>query len=453
MSGRHSPLSCVRAALPFLFAPVAFVAGACAASPDTSEHGPSFGEDGGDGAANDEVTGCCDDTGAPDSTADTGKPGDSSTSADTSAAADGPIVDSGSGANDTGTPTGDDSGACTSTMALLATGTAGLAEALYSAGAWATATPVATGGAAPPALPTLVPFSSGFLGAFVTGSAQLDWIAYSGSWSTPAQLGSTPAQGTPALAVIGSGAEAVYWGTGPEGAYYSGSYASGTWTAGTAVGPQGGAQSFGSSGPAAAAVGSSVVAVQAGTNGVLYDQTWTAGTWQAASAHTGTSLVAAVSPSVVALQGGTADLMIVYVRAGDANDYHLDYTTRTSGTWSAPVEVFDMSGAIAITGYTPSLAALPGGGAMVVFQGFDNTPYASTYTAGSGWTQPTQIATSTLVSPPVVAQGLCGASAIAAFVPTGGQVQVATFTGTTWSSPAAITGATGMQSVAIATSP
>jgi hypothetical protein len=40
-----------------------------------------------------------------------------------------------------------------------------------------------------------------------------------------------------------------------------------------------------------------------------------------------------------------------------------------------------------------------------------------------------------------------------AFVQTGGQVEVTSLTGTTWSSPAAISGATGMQSVAIATSP
>jgi hypothetical protein len=453
MSGRHSGLRYVRAVLPCLFAALAFTAGACATSANNTEHGPSFGEDAGDSAASDEVTGCCDDTGVPESSADTAAPGDSSMSADTSTPTDGPIVDSGTTANDSGMLTGGDSGGCASTMALLATGTSGLAEALYSGGAWATAITVPTGGPAPPARPSLVPFSGGYLGAFVTGASQLDWTAYAASWDTPAQLGSTPAQGTPALAVNGSGAEVVYWGTGPQGAYYSGTYASGAWTAGTDVTPQGGAQSFGSSGPAAAAVGSSVVAVQAGTNGVLYDQTWTAGTWQAASAHTGTSLVPTVTPAVVALQGGTADLMIVYVRAGDANDYHLDYTTRTGGTWSAPVEIYDVSGTIAFTGFTPSLAALPGGGALVVFQGLDNTPYASTYTAGSGWTQPAQITTSTLVSPAVVAQGVCGAIAIAAFVPTGGAVQVATLTGTTWSSPVAITGATGVQSVAIATSP
>jgi len=250
----------------------------------------------------------------------------------------------------------------------------------------------------------------------------------------------------------GTTAHVVYWGGAGDGTYYLGSY-SGSWDG--AIDPveqDGGTQSFGSSGPAAAAVGSSVVVVQSGTNGTLYDQTWTAGAWQAANAHAGTAVVPTLSPAVVALQGGTADLLAVYVRSG--GDNHLDYTTRTSGTWSAPAEVYDVSGNIAYTGVTPTLAALPNGGAIVVWQGGNNLAYASTYTAGSGWSAPAQIPSSTTVlSAPAVASGVCGASAIAAYVLTGGQVEVTSLTGTSWSTASAIAGATGMQSVAIATSP
>jgi hypothetical protein len=448
MSGRHSGLSSVGAAALPLLALLAGQLGACAASTTSAEHGPSFGDDAGDGAASDAEPGddATTDTG---SSPDTASPIDSGAAADTGSTADGPAAETGTTDASDGGPPGSDGGGCTSTMALLAMGASGLAESHFSGGTWSAAATVGTGGATPPALPGLVPFSGGFLGAFVTGGGQLDGIGYVSSWSAPSQIGSTTAQGTPALAVTGSTAEVVYWGG--DGKYYLGSYATGTWTAGMPVTPQGGTQSFGSSGPAAAAVGSSVVAVQSGTNGTLYDQTWTAGTWQAANAHSGTSVVTTLSPAVVALQGGTADLMIVYVRG---TDDHLDYTTRTAGTWSAPAEVYDVSGNIAYTGFTPTLAALPGGGAIVVWQGGNNMAYASTYTAGTGWAAPAQIpSTTTVVSAPAVATGVCGASAIAAYVLTGGQVEVTSLTGTSWSTPSAIAGATGMQSVAVATSP
>jgi hypothetical protein len=190
--------------------------------------------------------------------------------------------------------------------------------------------------------------------------------------------------------------------------------------------------------------------VQSGTDNNLYDQTWTAGTWQAASAIAGASVVATLSPAAVALQGGTADLLIVFVRLSDD---HLMFATRTSGTWSAPAEVYDTGGNIAYTGFTPTLAALPGGGAIVVWQGGNNEPYESTYTSGAGWSAPANVSTMTVMSAPTVAPGVCGASAIVAFVATGGQVDVTSLTGSTWSTPTPISGATGMQSVAIAATP
>jgi hypothetical protein len=153
---------------------------------------------------------------------------------------------------------------------------------------------------------------------------------------------------------------------------------------------------------------------------------------------------------VVALQGGTADLLIVFVRLSDD---HLMFTTRTSGTWSAPAEVYDTGGNIAYSGFTPTLAALPGGGAMVVWQGGNNEPYESTYSSAGGWGAPANISTMTVMSAPTVAQGVCGASASVAFVATGGQVDVTSLTGSTWSAPTAIAGATGMQSVQIASTP
>jgi hypothetical protein len=444
MSGRHSGLSSAPA---FCFAACLLcLLGACATSATNTEHGPSYGQDAGDGATSDGTMG--DDSGpSPESSTseDSSTPVDSGTPPDSAM-----TVDSGTGASDTGTPP-TDSGSCSSTMALLAMGGSALAEATFSSGTWSAASLVVQGGAAAPALPVLVPFSSGYLGAFVTSGAQLDWTAYTGSWSAPAPIGTETVQGTPALAVTGSTALAVYWAGGGNDKFFSATYAGGWDTGNDLVEPDGGAQSFGSSGPAAAGVGSAVVAVQAGTDSTLYDQTWTAGAWQAASGHTGSAIVPAISPAIVALQGGTADLMIVYVGSPSTSDY-LMYTTRTGGTWSTPAQVYDSGGNIAYTGFTPTLAALPNGGAIVVWQGGNNMPYESTYTAGT-WAAPVQVASTTVMSPPAVAQGVCGSTAIVGFVQTGGQVQVTSLSGSTWSSPTAISGATGMVSVALASTP
>lgn len=445
MPRRHSWVSC--------FGAVAVIgSAACATSTGNNEHGPAFG---GDGSAE----------GGDDAEASTSE-GGTDASVEGSSGTDamvheggGPAdatTDSTMGLADTGGPPVDasDGGVCGSTMGLVAMGASTIAEARFASGHWSIATAAGQGGTAPPAVPALAALGSGYLAAYVGPGATfapLEATGYAGAWSTPAQIGAATAQGSPILATTGATAHVVYWGS--DGKFYHGVYA-GSWNAGNeAVEPDGGAQSFGSSGPAAAMVGSTLVVAQAGSNGVLYDQTWSGGTWQPASAHAGPSLVTTIAPAMVALTGGSAELLLVYVRAGDANDYHLEYTTRTGGTWSSPAEVYDSAGMIAYAGTTPSLAALPGGGAIVAWQGgAPASPYASLFN-GTSWSAPAAVASTLIGAPPTVAAGVCGATAVAAFVDASGQVDVATLTGTTWSSPLPIADATGMRSVAIASSP
>lgn len=340
-----------------------------------------------------------------------------------------------------------DSGSCTSTAALLATGTSSVASAHFAAGQWSAATPFAQGSATPPGL---VPFAGGFLGAFAASSTSfLEWTGYTSTWSSPAQIAAALAQGTPALAAAGSTGHVVYMGT--DSKFYHDTYIGSWGGAPDAVEPDGGAQSFGGSPPAAAAVGATLVVAQAGSNGVLYDQSWSGGAWQAANAHAGSAVVTTISPAMVAMNGGSADLMIVFVHQ---TDFNLQYTTRTAGVWSTPVDVYDQSGNAAYSSSAPSLAALPNGGAIVAWEGGSPTyPYASTYLPATGWTVPAAIASTPLSTPPSLAPGLCGATALAAFVPTTGQVDVATLTGGAWSIPVAIAGATGMTGVALAATP
>lgn len=442
---RHSVLS---------FAiPLVAGAGACATSAADNEHGPEFVD-----------SGAKMDSGAEAGAAETGKPDsaladEASTEASTEAgspeagldganaasdAADGPSTQADSGTSD--------AGSCSSTMALVASGASAIARSTFGHGVWATASTASKGSAAAPAL---VPYATGYLSALVgagpVGAMPLESTAFTGAWSPPAAVGSALAQGVPSLAVTGSTAHVVYWGS--DGKFYHGTYA-GSWDAASdPVQSSGAAQSFGSSPPTVAAVGSSLVVVQTGQDGLLYDQTWN-GTWMPANAHAGTAVVPTLSPAVVALQGGTADLLVVFVHAGDAGSYFLQYATRTSGAWSSPADVYDQAGNVAYAGTTPSLAPLPGGKAILAWLGASPAyAYVSSYDPGAGWTAPMAVSSDTLAAPPSVAAGICGAMASVAYAKTDGTVAVTSTTGGPWSTPQLVAGATGMTSVALASAP
>ena len=422
---------------------------ACATSGTDNLHGPAFGAEGGagkeSGADATPETGSASDAGADRAMVDAT---DESAPTETGAPVD---AASETETGDTGAP--ETGSTCTSSMAILAAGASSLAEAVYGHGQWSTAS-VVSGGAS--AAPTLIPFGSGYLASFVgTGAVNdlpLKWTAYTGSWTALATVGAALGQGTPALAAIGTTGHVVYWGS--DSKFYHGSYSGSAWdTASDPVEASGAAQSFGPSAPAAAATGTTLVAVQSGSNSVVYDQAWT-GSWQAATALAGSSVVNSLSPAIAAMNGGTAELMEVFVHAGDAGSYYLEYSTRTAGTWSAPANVYAQGTTIAYAATTPALAALPNGGAILAWQGSSPAyPYVSTYSAAGGWTAPVAASTDTLLSPPAVAPGVCGASAALAYVKTGGAVEVVASSGSAWGTPEAIAGATGMQWVAVAAVP
>jgi hypothetical protein len=381
-----------------------------------------------------------------------GPHGDAPADAPSDGHGDAPFDASGDSAldgGDAGPTDGADAG-CSSTMALLAGGSNTLAGATFAHGQWSSASAL-TGNMA--TVPAIAAYNGAYMASFVTTATpgHLDWTGYTSSWSAPSQIASALAQGTPSLATIGSAAHVVYWGS--DGKFYHGTYSSSAWDAANdPVGGSGANQSFGSSGPAVAAVGTTLVVTQSGSNGTLYDQTWN-GSWQTANAHSGSAVVSTITPAIVAMNGGNADLMIVFVHGGNSPDYHLQYTTRTSSTWSASAEVYNQSGNVAYSSATPSLAALPSGKAVVAWLGGNGKGYASSYDPSSGWTAPGPIASTTIAATPSLAPGVCGGDAVAAFAQSTGEVDVATLTGSTWSTPLAIAGATGMQAVAIASTP
>jgi hypothetical protein len=442
MRFRHSALSLA----------LTLAAAACATSGADNLHGPTFGDAGSDAGGSVDADGGSEaalDAGPTDATAavetSTTEAGDDAT-ADASREAATEAGGAEAGPTEAGST-------CSSTMAVLAAGGSAIAQAVYGNGQWSAASQIAGGASA---APSLVPFGSGYLAAFTgagaAGNLPLEWTAYTGSWSQPAHVAAALAQGTPALAVTGTTAHVVYWGSNSK--FYHGTYG-GSWDAASdPVQAAGGAQSFGPSAPAAAAVGSTVVAAQSGQDGTVYDQPWS-GSWQAAAALGGSSVITSLSPAIVALNGGGADLMIVLVHAGDAGSYYLQYATRTGGTWSAPADVYATAGTIAYASTMPALAALPGGKAVLAWQGGSSPAYAyvSIYDPASGWTAPIAASSDTLLSPPSVAPGVCGAQVVMAYAKTGGTVQVVTMSGGAWGTPVPIAGASGMQWAAVAVQP
>lgn len=426
---RHSLLSCG----------FALSIAACAATgSDSSTHGPIFGDDAGDGATTDAGA---DGTAPPDAPSDASNDASSDTNNDASLDA------SGDSAADAGADSSQDASSCTSTMALLAGGASALAGAVFSAGQWSTATAL-TGSASAPA--AIAAFGTGYVAVVAKQATvpSLQSTTYTTSWSTPTAIGTLGARDALGLAAVGTNLHLVYLGSA-DSKMYHGTY-NGTWDGAVdPVGGSGASQSFGNSGPTAASAGGKLVIAQSGSNNSVYDQTWDT-TWAGAHQETGTAVVDSIAPTLVALTGGAADLMIVYVRT---TDFHIMYSTRTGSTWTTPAEVYNSGGNVAYSNDPVAVAARPGGKAALVFRGGNMAPYAALFD-GSAWSAPAALVGGlpTLAAPPSIASGVCGDDAVAAYA-TGGVVNVVRLSGTTWSSPAAIGGASNMKYVAIATRP
>jgi hypothetical protein len=413
---------------------------ACTASgSDETTHGPTYGDV--DASTNDASTDAdtappTDGT-TPDSTSDSpfdaGAPA-ADASLDASPAPDASLDAAGDAAPD--------APSCTSTAAVVAGSGSILAAVSATGGAWGSAATLVGSAGAQPAVAA---YGSGFAAVVESATGALTSTTFTSTWSTPAAIGAATARDRPALATIGSALHLIY--QDPTSYYFFHAVLSaGTWSpTADAVG------SFGPSGPTVAAVGSDLVVSQAGMNGFLYDQTWN-GSWQTANEHTDANVDNAIAPTIVALSGGTSDVLIVFVRS-TTSDYHLMFTTRTSGTWSPAAEVYDMSGNIAYTTSPVSMAPLSGGRAVLIFRGGNMVPYFSTFDGTSSWSPPAAVvsATTTVSTVPAVATGVCGDDAIAAMVETNGDVDVTSLHGSTWTATTHLVSA--MSYAGIATSP
>jgi hypothetical protein len=162
-------------------------------------------------------------------------------------------------------------------------------------------------------------------------------------------------------------------------------------------------------------------------------------------------------PTLIALTGGTADLMMAYLRCPTSGCTTLQvfWSVRNtgSGTWSTPAQVPNG----VVTADPVALAPLPAGGAMLAFRGTDGKLYAMTYSAATGWgtTAPTNLAAaSTTPSPPALAKSVGTADVELAFIDAAdGSARHMRYTAGTWTAPTAIGAATGLTRVALASGP
>jgi len=304
--------------------------------------------------------------------------------------------------------------------------------------------------------PALSSFGGGFTTVFTASvTDMLESSVYaSSSWSSAAGAdGSTctavpTAFGAPALAAIGTTLHSVYLGT--DNKLFHGTFTASGWDCQSdPLTPSGGTQSFGPSAPAAAGVGSSLIAVFDGSDSNLYTQSWTAGTWAATQQIVGAT-VGTIPPALIALTGGSSDLMVVYANAVDNKLY---WATRSGGTWSTPA----LTNAMAFSLQPVSVAPLPAGGAVLSFLGTDTNGYGMTFdpTSSTPWAPPVALLAGgqPLTVAPTVATGICGADAVAALVQPAG-IDLVTLSSGTWTPPAApVTGTAAMSFVTVATSP
>jgi hypothetical protein len=298
------------------------------------------------------------------------------------------------------------------------------------AGSWTTST--ATFGAA--STPAITSTSSGALAVVRRSDNELDYATWAPGvgWSALFPVGVGGATiGTPALS---RHADALLVFLGTDNKVYENRW-NGTWQGFTPV-TAGSVQSFGPSAPALGALPApAYVIAQEGSDGDLYTQTWST-TWQAAHGH---GLLVDVRPGTspsVARHGTNA--VVVYVEAGTDK---ILWTEGAGTTWSNPLAIGSST-----TTDPVALTTLDNGDVLLAYRGKDQK-VATSILSGTSFSAPMPFSDDATGSPSV-APGIDGHLAEIAFL-TGGAVVASSLEAGSWSTPAVV--ATGnQQAVAIA---
>ncbi len=328
-------------------------------------------------------------------------------------------------------------------MLLFAGSSASLLGGTFHAGgAWVTS---ALGDAT--SFGTSLTVDSSGRGVGVYTSANTSLVGYTiwsgGAWSAPAAISQNlAAQGQPFADATGSASTQVIYQDSNYHYWFLGFTSA--WTQAQAVGTATN-QNYGPVPATIATLGANATA--AFIDGESPDVNYaavadrTGGAWGAQADLTGPESYT-VSPVIVPLSAGP-ELMMVFVQ----QNTQIMFITRTAGVWSAPAAITN-----SLTGARVALAPLPGGGAILAFQGTDSNLYWSLYSS-SAWSAVAPFASPNVAvdTSPAVTHGIGGDVAEIAYV-SGGMVYHARLTGSTFGAPVLV-GGTGVKGVAIASSP
>lgn len=280
-----------------------------------------------------------------------------------------------------------------------------------------------------------------------------------GTWTslfTPVATGVTTRE-VPAIAAAGSTQFVGFQGTDEK--YYFASYAADAWSpTAEPVEPPSGAQAVGPTPQGIAAIGAGATIVYFANSTNFATTQDRRATWQPAVTldNAGADESYVTTASVVAMNGGTADLLTAFVRQADGA---IRFATRSAGTWSATAAVPGAAAPTAATWDTTlervGLAALPNGSAILTWR--DRTTSGIFYSlyAGGAWSA-TPVAFSspniTVAATPSIAHGVAGVTAEIAFVEGNGVAYHARLTGSSWTTPVAV-GGTSLSHVTITSAP
>ncbi len=282
------------------------------------------------------------------------------------------------------------------------------------------------------------------------GTAALRAVTWSaGQWSAFSDVGPlVTTREQPSISAAGAGARAAFHGDNFK--HYHASWNGLVWSPEAEAVGEGADQSAGPSPPQIAAspafpagAEATVVFIANAVN-KPFARNRVAGAWAASQMVDGSATNFNLAPDVVAMTAGP-ELMMVWMRSDD----QVLYSTRSNGVWSAGAVVPS-----AFTASRASLAALPGGGAILAFQGTDNFLYYALYAAGAwGAVLPFSAPNVPLAGSPSVTHGIGGATAEIAFAKsTDNIVYHARYIGGSWTVPVVV-GGSNMSRVALASAP
>ena len=301
----------------------------------------------------------------------------------------------------------------------------------------------------------MVPSTGEGVGLLHGNSSQLLYTIWNGSgWSALQQLNADTTQGRPAVVASGSKAHAVFWGN--DFKYYYEAFTAGAWTAAPqAIVPMGmtlAQQPCGPSPGVLAPLGAdaSLVFVNGSCSGTvnhLYNTDLSSGVWQTSKDFANNPSFANTQRPAVAAPVTGVELVAVFIQQGGTQ---ILTAYRTNGTWSTPMAL--MNG---LTSVPVSLAPLADGTVLLAYQGTDMKLYTSTF-SGMSWSTPAAPFTPnvTIGATPALSKGIGTAAAEMVYVDGTGALFHTRLIGSSWTMPVPVApGMTGFAHAAIAAGP